>query len=82
MLNRKFVRTDDTMKDSLETAKVFNVSQTSHNLNKALVFVAMQPFSSYTAGTHACTHAHTHTQSQLYSIPRAAMPRGIMKSVW
>ena len=72
------------MKDSLETAKVFNVSQTSHNLNKALVFVAMQPFSSYTAGTHARTHArtHTHTQSQLYSIPRAATPRGIMKSMW
>ena len=31
MLNRKFVRTDDAMKDSEETATAFNVSQTSHN---------------------------------------------------
>ena len=28
MLNRKFVRTDDAMKDSEETATAFNVSQT------------------------------------------------------
>ena len=31
MLNRKFVRTDDAMKDS-----AFNVSQTSHNSRKKL----------------------------------------------
>ena len=34
MLNRKFVRTDDAMKDSEETATAFNVSQTSHNSRK------------------------------------------------
>ena len=33
MLNRKFVRTDDVMKDSEETA---TVSQTSHNSRKKL----------------------------------------------
>ena len=36
MLNRKFVRTDDAMKDSEETAKAFNVSQTCHNSRKKL----------------------------------------------
>ena len=39
MLNRKFVRTDDAMKDSEETATAstaFNVSQTSHNSRKKL----------------------------------------------
>ncbi len=36
MLNRKFVGTDDAMKDSKETATAFNVSQTSHNLRKKL----------------------------------------------
>ena len=35
MLNRKFVRTDDAMKDSEETATA-NVSQTSHNSRKKL----------------------------------------------
>ena len=35
MLNRKFVRTDDAMKDSEETATV-PVSQTSHNSRKKL----------------------------------------------
>ena len=34
MLNRKFVRTDDAMKDPEETATAFNVSQTSHNSRK------------------------------------------------
>ena len=33
MLNRKYVRTDDAMKDSEEA---FNVSQTSHNSRKKL----------------------------------------------
>ena len=33
MLNRKFVRTDDAMKDSEETATAFNVS---HNSRKKL----------------------------------------------
>ena len=37
MLNRKFVRTDDAMKDSEETATAFNVSQTSHNSRKLLI---------------------------------------------
>ena len=36
MLNRKFVRTDDAMKDSEETETAFNVSQTSHNSRKKL----------------------------------------------
>ena len=34
MLNRKFVRTDDTMKDSEETSTAVNVSQSSHNSRK------------------------------------------------
>ena len=37
MLNRKFVRTDDAMKDSEETATAFNVSQTSHNSSFSLL---------------------------------------------
>ncbi len=42
MLNRKFVRTDDAMKDSEETATAFNVSQTSHDSKKeALVCYSM-----------------------------------------
>ncbi len=36
MLNRKFVRIDDVMKDFEETATAFNVSQTSHNSRKKL----------------------------------------------
>ena len=38
MFNRKFVRTDDAMKDSEETCNSlqFNVSQTSHNSRKKL----------------------------------------------
>ena len=36
MLNRKFVQTDDAMKDSEETVTAFNVSQTSHNSRKKL----------------------------------------------
>ena len=37
MLNRKFVQTDDAMKDSEETATAFNVSQTSHNSRNSLL---------------------------------------------
>ena len=37
MLNIKFVRIDDAMKDSEETAPAFIVSQTSHNSKEALV---------------------------------------------
>ncbi len=33
---------------------------------------------SVTAGIHTHTHTHTHTHSQLYRIPRAATPRGII----
>ena len=36
MLNRKFVRTDDAMKDSEGTSTDVNVSQTSHNSRKKL----------------------------------------------
>ncbi len=36
-----------------------------------LIFVALQPLSSYT------WNRHTHTHSQLYRIPRAATPRSI-----
>ncbi len=39
MLNRKFVRTDDAMKDSEETAIAFNVSQTCHNSTRKAVLV-------------------------------------------
>ena len=35
MLNRKFVRTDDAMKDSEETETAFNV-KTNHNSRKKL----------------------------------------------
>ena len=38
MLNRKFVLTDDAIKDSEETATAFNESQTSHNSRKKLYF--------------------------------------------
>ncbi len=31
MSNRKFVRADDTMKDSKETATAVNISEASHN---------------------------------------------------
>ncbi len=37
MLNRKFVRTDDAMKDSEETATAFNVSQTSRERSFSLL---------------------------------------------
>ncbi len=36
MLNRKFVRKDDVMKDSKETTTASTVSQTSHNSRKKL----------------------------------------------
>ncbi len=36
MLNKKFVRTDDDMKNSEETATALNVSQTSNNSRKKL----------------------------------------------
>ncbi len=36
MLNRKFVRTDDAMKDSEETATAFNVSQTIDRVEEGL----------------------------------------------
>ena len=37
MLNRRFVRTNDAMKDSKEaTTTAFNMSQTSHNSRKKL----------------------------------------------
>ena len=36
MLNRKFVRTNDAMKDSKEATTAFNMSQTSHNSRKKL----------------------------------------------
>ncbi len=74
-LNRKFLQTDDTTQDSEETATAFTVSKSSHNsrtklanprikivarsLWKLLVFVALQPLSSYSWNTHTCTHTHT-----------------------
>ncbi len=39
---------------------------------KLLVFIALQPLSSYSWNRHA------HTHNQLYHIPRAATPRGII----
>ncbi len=46
----------------------------ARSLQKLLVFVALQPLSSYSWNTH--THRQTH--SQLYRIPPAATPRGII----
>ena len=40
MLNRKFVRTDDAMKDSEETATAFNVSQTRERSFSLLIHEA------------------------------------------
>ncbi len=45
---------------------------------EAVVFVALQPLSSYSWNRHTDTdtntHTHTHTHSQLYRISRAATP--------
>ncbi len=81
------MRTDDTTQDSEETATAFTVSQSSHNsrtsksmnqiqenvAKRLLVFVALQPLSSYSCNRH--------THSQLYHIPRAATSRGIKNSL-
>ena len=93
MLNRKFVRTDDAMKDSEETATAFNVSQTSHNSRKKLQFANprikiqenvhdQKPIETVSfrriATVEQLQLEQTHTHSQLYRIPRVATPRGII----
>ncbi len=42
-LNRKFVRTDDTIQDSEETATAFTVSQSSHKATKSIISSRLLP---------------------------------------
>ena len=58
MLNRNFVQTDDSMKDSKETATTFNVSQTSASFRRIATVAQLQ-----LEQTHRQTHTYTHTQS-------------------
>ncbi len=88
MLNRKFVGTDDAMK---ETATAFNVSRTSHNWRKKLQFanpgIKIQEKVARSLQLQAVSFCRITTVEQLQleqthtvsfgRIPSEAKPRGI-----